>query len=118
MFESSRGISSRGSETEVDRRRELEKTEDRGEETIFAELDAYPPERATALIEPAERGGLGDVFAQVLATTRMRERGWLDFDEIERMLEQHRRGDADYGMKLWILMNLFLWFDRFIDASR
>jgi hypothetical protein len=62
------------------------------------------------------RGALGELAADVFASQRFRERGFVDPRAAQRRLERHRRGDLNAGMELWRTLNLELWAQALIDA--
>jgi hypothetical protein len=39
----------------------------------------------------------------------------LDYDFVNRMLTEHRQKTKDWGFHLWALLNLSLWYERWID---
>jgi asparagine synthase (glutamine-hydrolysing) len=58
------------------------------------------------------RSGVGrDFFADVLLSSRARERGIFDAAEVERQMSS----ESAFGRRLWGLLNLELWFREFID---
>ncbi len=63
------------------------------------------------------RNGLGDWFDSHLMESTMRQREFFDYSFIARMLEQHRSGRQDWGFHLWCLLNLSLWYERWIDRG-
>jgi asparagine synthase (glutamine-hydrolysing) len=63
------------------------------------------------------REGLGSWFDDHLLNSTMRRRELLDYQFIERMLKEHRRGTKDWGFHLWTLLNLSLWYERWIDRN-
>ncbi|HZT15333.1 MAG TPA: asparagine synthase (glutamine-hydrolyzing) [Gaiellaceae bacterium] len=62
------------------------------------------------------RGALGEMAADVFASSRFRERGFVNAAVARRRLERHRRGRLQAGMELWRALNLELWAQRFLDA--
>ena len=46
---------------------------------------------------------------------RLREREFFDYQFIARLFDEHRRGDRNWGFHLWALLNLSLWYERWID---
>lgn len=48
----------------------------------------------------------------------MVKRDFLDYDLVRRMLDEHRNGRADRSFQLWALLNLSLWYDRWIDGRK
>jgi asparagine synthase (glutamine-hydrolysing) len=61
------------------------------------------------------REGLGDWFDDHLMNSTMRRRELLDYSFIGRLLDEHRRKTKDWGFHLWALLNLSLWYERWID---
>jgi asparagine synthase (glutamine-hydrolysing) len=62
------------------------------------------------------QGALGDLAADVFASTALRERGFVDQRAAVDRLARHRRGELRAGMELWRALNLELWARRFLDA--
>lgn len=63
------------------------------------------------------REGLGGWFDEHLMNSTMRRRNLLDYDFVGRMLDEHRRQAKDWGFHLWALLNLSLWYERWIDPA-
>ena len=63
------------------------------------------------------RNGLGGWFDSHLLHSAMRKRNFLDYGFVERLLDEHRRGRRDWGFHLWALLNLSLWYERWIDRG-
>jgi asparagine synthase (glutamine-hydrolysing) len=61
------------------------------------------------------RNALGDWFDSHLMNSTMRRRDFLDYEFVGQLLEQHRQGKQDWGFHLWTLLNLSLWYERWID---
>ncbi|HSE21577.1 MAG TPA: asparagine synthase (glutamine-hydrolyzing) [Pyrinomonadaceae bacterium] len=61
------------------------------------------------------RQELGPWFDSHLMNSSLKRRGLLDYGFIGHMLDQHRRGTRDWGFQLWGLLNLSLWYERWID---
>ncbi len=61
------------------------------------------------------REGLGSWFDDHLMNSTMRRRNLLDYNFISRMLSEHRNRTKDWGFHLWALLNLSLWYERWID---
>jgi asparagine synthase (glutamine-hydrolysing) len=55
------------------------------------------------------RGAFWPVVEEFILGPRARSRGLLDPDAVRRLAEAHRRGEADHGQRLWLLLNLELW---------
>jgi asparagine synthase (glutamine-hydrolysing) len=63
------------------------------------------------------REGLGGWFDGHLMNSTMRRRNLLDYDFVGRMLDEHRNRTKDWGFHLWALLNLSLWYERWIDPA-
>ncbi|HET7113270.1 MAG TPA: asparagine synthase C-terminal domain-containing protein, partial [Pyrinomonadaceae bacterium] len=63
------------------------------------------------------REGLGGWFDQHLMNSTMRRRDLLDYEFVGRMLDEHRNRTKDWGFHLWALLNLSLWYERWIDPA-
>jgi asparagine synthase (glutamine-hydrolysing) len=63
------------------------------------------------------REGLGTWFDDHLINSTMRRRDLLDYNFVSRMLSEHRRQTKDWGFHLWALLNLSLWYERWIDRG-
>ncbi len=58
-----------------------------------------------------------DFLRDLLAPETIKRRGLFDPAYVERLLDEHDRGDADHGNLLWGLTNVELWHRLFIDAQ-
>lgn len=63
------------------------------------------------------RNGLGEWFDSHLMNSTMRRRDFFDYKFIARLLDEHRRGEREWGFHLWALLNLSLWYERWIERS-
>jgi asparagine synthase (glutamine-hydrolysing) len=63
------------------------------------------------------RESLGGWFDDHLMNSTMRRRELLDYGFVSRMLEEHRRRTKDWGFHLWALLNLSLWYERWIESA-
>ena len=63
------------------------------------------------------RSGLGDWFDSHLINSPMRRREFLDYEFVKRLLDEHRSKQKDWGFHLWALLNLSLWYERWIDRG-
>ena len=61
------------------------------------------------------RGALGDLAADVFASSSFEQRGWVDATAARRRLERHRSGQLEAGFELWRALNLELWARTFLD---
>jgi asparagine synthase (glutamine-hydrolysing) len=78
----------------------------------------YEPKRGFgAPVREWFREGLGGWFDEHLINSTMRRRDLLDYGFVARMLEEHRSRKRDWGFHLWALLNLSLWYERWIDRT-
>ncbi|HYH84305.1 MAG TPA: asparagine synthase (glutamine-hydrolyzing) [Pyrinomonadaceae bacterium] len=63
------------------------------------------------------RGETGRALAEMLMTSTLRRREFFDYRFIARLVEEHRSGARDWGFQLWALLNLSLWYERWIERS-
>jgi asparagine synthase (glutamine-hydrolysing) len=63
------------------------------------------------------RNGLGDMFESHLLNSKMRRREFLDYDFVARLVDEHRRQTRDWSFHLWALLNLSLWYERWVDRG-
>jgi asparagine synthase (glutamine-hydrolysing) len=63
------------------------------------------------------RGAWSDVAREVLLDKRTRERGILDVVAVDELFREHGRGMIDAGERIWMLLNLELWYRTFIDGE-
>jgi asparagine synthase (glutamine-hydrolysing) len=63
------------------------------------------------------RSALAGWFESHVINSRMRERDLLDYEFVKRMLNEHRKESNDWGFHLWALLNLSLWYERWIDRD-
>ena len=61
------------------------------------------------------RDGLGSWFDSHLMNSPMKRRDFFDYAFVSRLLDEHRRGAKDWGFHLWALLNLSLWYERWIE---
>ena len=60
------------------------------------------------------RGDFGRDAEAVIMRSRLRERGFFDYDRITRLFASHRAG-TDRSLPLWTIYNLTAWYDRWIS---
>jgi asparagine synthase (glutamine-hydrolysing) len=78
----------------------------------------YEPKRGFgAPVREWFREGLGGWFDDHLMNSTMRRRDLLDYEFVGRMLAEHRSRKKDWGFHLWALLNLSLWYERWIDPA-
>ena len=78
----------------------------------------YSPKRGFgAPIREWFRNGLGEIFDVHLMHSPMRRRDFFDYKFIARLLAEHRRGSHDWSFHLWALLNLSMWYERWIEPQ-
>lgn len=70
-----------------------------------------------APVEGWFRGRSAAELESRVMNSRLRRRGLLDYGFVARLFEEHRRGARDWGFHLWALLNLSLWYERWIEPS-
>ena len=60
------------------------------------------------------RGPEGDDLIQQLLNSSIRKRKFFDYDFVDRMADEHRRETKDWSANLWCLLNLSVWYDRWM----
>jgi asparagine synthase (glutamine-hydrolysing) len=63
------------------------------------------------------RGAYSPVLDEYVLGSRALERGIFNADFTRALVEQHQRGEANHSERLWSLVNLEMWFRRFIDGE-
>lgn len=61
------------------------------------------------------RGRMQTFLRDTLLSEKALSRGLFDRDEVRRIVDQHLEHKADHDQRLWTLLMLELWFERFID---
>ncbi len=62
------------------------------------------------------RGGLTDVFSDVLRSPLTRQRGYFEPRFVDRLVDEHLSGRRDHTLRLWQLMVFELWHRQYLDA--
>ncbi len=63
------------------------------------------------------RGGLTDVFSDVLRSPRTRQRGYFEPSFVDRLVTEHLAGTRDHTLRLWQLMVFELWHRHYLDGA-
>jgi asparagine synthase (glutamine-hydrolysing) len=78
----------------------------------------YKPKRGFgAPINEWFRGSGGAGLVEQLMNSSLRERNFFDYSFIQRMADEHARGTRDWSANLWCLLNLSLWYERWIARA-
>ena len=60
---------------------------------------------------------LRDQIRETLRESRTRQRGYVNPDYVDLILDEHHKGRRDHSFPLWALMILELWHRRYVDGS-
>ena len=60
---------------------------------------------------------MGGFVEETLLNSPLRRRELFDYGFIKKLLDEHRSGRVDYGFFLWSLLNLSLWYERWIEGA-
>jgi asparagine synthase (glutamine-hydrolysing) len=60
---------------------------------------------------------LGNFLEALFMKSRLAEEGYFQRDYMMELLNQHRSGQIDHNYRLWILLNLELWWRIYIDGA-
>jgi asparagine synthase (glutamine-hydrolysing) len=63
------------------------------------------------------RGPYAQVLDDYVLSSRALERGIFNADTVRTLVKEHQRGVANHSERLWSLVNLEMWFQRFIDGE-
>lgn len=63
------------------------------------------------------QGALGDWAEPILLESGLTREGMLRRTHIEETLQRHRAGEGDYANRLWTIMTLNLWHERWIKGK-
>jgi asparagine synthase (glutamine-hydrolysing) len=84
-------------------------------ESILPADVLYQPKRGFgAPVREWFRGPEGEPLIQQLLNSSIRTRKFFDYGFIERMADEHRREVKDWSANLWCLLNLSVWYERWI----
>ena len=63
------------------------------------------------------RGSYAHVLDEYVLSSRAVERGIFNVDTVRTLVNEHRAGLANHSERLWSLVNVEMWFRRFIDGE-
>ncbi|MDD5542174.1 MAG: asparagine synthase (glutamine-hydrolyzing) [Acidobacteriia bacterium] len=63
------------------------------------------------------RGRNSSELEDLVMKSALRRRELFDYRFIEHLFDEHRRGTRDWEFHLWTLLNLSLWYDRWIEPG-
>jgi asparagine synthase (glutamine-hydrolysing) len=61
------------------------------------------------------KGGLTDIFSDVLRSPRTRQRGYFEPGFVDRLVHEHLAGKRDHSLRLWQLLVFELWHRQYLD---
>jgi asparagine synthase (glutamine-hydrolysing) len=61
------------------------------------------------------RGEMQPFLRETILSEKALGRGFFKPDAVKQLVELHTRGEREHSQKLWTLLMLELWFQRFID---
>jgi asparagine synthase (glutamine-hydrolysing) len=77
----------------------------------------YQPKRGFgAPVREWFRGPEGAGLIQRIMNSQLRQRGFFDYGVIENLADEHRREQRDWSANLWCLLNLTVWYERWIAS--
>jgi asparagine synthase (glutamine-hydrolysing) len=62
-------------------------------------------------------GALRPAVAELLSPASLRARGLFEPREVQRLIAENERGEADHALRIWALLTLELWQRTFMDAD-
>ncbi len=63
------------------------------------------------------RGPLARTLDEMFDRDKVESQGVFRFDEIRRLIDEHRQRRADHGRNLWALLSFQLWYDTWIEGA-
>lgn len=85
------------------------------EKVLPADLLYRPKRGFGAPIREWFRGASGEMLGGLIMNSSIRNRELFDYAFVARLIEEHRSGKRDWSFHLWALLNVSLWYDRWID---
>jgi asparagine synthase (glutamine-hydrolysing) len=64
------------------------------------------------------RGKFGQQAISRITSSKLVQRGFLNYDYIQKLYAEHVSGRADSSTQLWTVYNLTAWYDYWIDGSK
>lgn len=84
------------------------------EKVLPADLLYRPKRGFGAPIREWFRGDSGKMLSGLIMNSSIRRRELFDYGFIARLVDEHQRGARDWSFHLWALLNLSLWYDRWM----
>lgn len=54
-------------------------------------------------------------LTDVIFNSKLRERNVLNYENVKKIIHAHQHGDADQNFRIWTLITLSLWYDRWFS---
>jgi asparagine synthase (glutamine-hydrolysing) len=84
-------------------------------ESILPSDLLYQPKRGFgAPVREWFRGPEGEELIQRIMNSKLRQRNFFDYEFIRRIADEHLRQHRDRSAELWCLLNLSVWYERWI----
>jgi asparagine synthase (glutamine-hydrolysing) len=88
------------------------------EKVLPADLLYRPKRGFGAPIREWFRGESGEDLSGLIMNSSIRRRELFDYAFIARLIDEHRRGARDWSFHLWALLNVSLWYERWIGTGQ
>ena len=87
------------------------------EEVLPTDLLYRPKRGFGAPVREWFRGESAGELNELIMNSALSRRKVFDYEFIRKLADEHRRGARDWSFHLWALLNVSLWYDRWIDPS-
>ena len=78
----------------------------------------YRPKHGFSLpVDSWFRGPWAPAAHDIIFSDQARDRGYFDYDYLERLWSAHAAGEASHGVRLWSLLWLEVWQRMFADRT-
>lgn len=84
------------------------------EKVLPSDLLHRPKRGFGAPIREWFRGASGEMLGGLIMNSSIRERKLFDYQFVARLIDEHQRGARDWSFHLWALLNVSLWYDRWM----
>jgi len=61
------------------------------------------------------RGAGGETLSGLIMNSSIRRRELFDYEVVANLIDEHSRGARDWSFHLWALLNVSLWYERWIE---
>jgi asparagine synthase (glutamine-hydrolysing) len=84
------------------------------EKVLPADLLYRPKRGFGAPVREWFRGDGGEALGGMIMNSSIRSRNLFDYAFVGRLIDEHRQGKHDWSFHLWALLNVSLWYERWI----